>query len=82
MSDELCFVLTFAGVAGSAVVETSHTVLTAPALRVVQTLQTFAAGAVAASRHADVDVTVTLAGPAASGRVRVETFLTDVTAAT
>lgn len=45
-------------------VEAGHAVLAAASPRVVQTPQTFAAAAVAASRHADVDVSVTLAGPA------------------
>lgn len=69
-------------------VETSHTDLTALSPRVVQTLQTFAAAAIAASRHADVNVAVTLAGPAGSlhtgapCRVAVKTLLTDVTART
>lgn len=75
-------VLTFAGVGGAAVVEASHAGLAAPPLRVVHTLQTGAAAALAASRHADVDVTVTLTGSAASCGVAIETLLTDVTART
>lgn len=80
-------VLTFAGVGDSAAVETSHTGLAAPSARVVQTLQTFAAAAVAAPGHADVDVSVTLAGraesqPVAPRSFSEETFLTDVTART
>lgn len=81
-------VLTSAGVGRSAVVETSHAGLTAPPPRVVHTLQTFAAAAIAASRHADVNVAVTSAGPAGSAhtgapcRVSIETLLTDVTART
>ena len=69
-------------------VETSLAVLAVPPLRVVQTLQTFAGAAIAASRHARVGVAVTLAGPAgllhagAPCRVAVKTLLTDVTAST
>lgn len=81
-------VLTSAGVGRSAAVETRSAGLAAPPPRVVHTLQTFAAAAVAASRHAGVDVAVTSAGPAGSAhagaprRVTVETLLTDVTAGT
>lgn len=81
-------VLTFAGVGGPAVVETLLTVLTVPTLRVVQTLQTLATAAIAASRHSDVDVSVTFAGltglwqSVATLRFTVETLLTDVTART
>lgn len=80
--------VTFAGVCGSAVVETSHTALTVSSPRVIHTLQTFTTVAITASRHEDVDVAVTLAGSAGplhaglSCRVTIETLLTDVTART
>lgn len=76
--------LTFAGVADSGVVETGLTLLTAPPPGVVQTLQTLSGGAVAAPRHAHVDVAVTFTGFAgnleavASTGAAVETFQTDV----
>lgn len=66
-------------------VETSHAGLTAPSLRVVQTLQTFAAAAIAASRHGDVDMAITFAGHARSLNtgtpcgVTIKTLLTDFT---
>ena len=69
-------------------VETSHAGLTAPSGRVVHTLQAFAAFTVAASRHADIDVTVTRAGSAGllkacrTSGVAVKALLTDVTART
>lgn len=84
-------VLTFAGGGGGgsgSAVETRHAGLAARPRRVVQTLQTFAAAAIAASLHADVDVSVTPAGAAgllvdvATRRRAVETLPTDVTART
>lgn len=81
-------VLTSAGVGHSVAVETRLAGLAAPPPRVVHTLQTFAAAAVAASCHADVNVAVTSTGPAGAAhtgapcRVTIETFLTDVTART
>lgn len=81
-------VLTFAGVSDPAVVEAWHTGLAAASLRVVLTLQTFAADAITTSHNADVNVAITLAGPAGSSPtgapcwVAIKSFLTDVTART
>lgn len=63
-------VLTFAGVGGPAVVEPPEAGLTVLTRGVVQTLQTPAGPAVAALRHAEVDVAVTAAGSAGPLRAR------------
>lgn len=75
--------VTSAGVRRPAVVEPWQARLAAPPTGVVQTLEAFAAAAVAASWHAGADVSVTLAGPAGSvpHRVAIETLLADVAAA-
>lgn len=80
--------LTFAGVGESSVIETSQTILTILSFCVVQTFQTFAADAIAASHHADVNVAVALTGSAgasqssSSCRVAIKPLLTNVTART
>lgn len=84
LQENLDSVLTFAGAGGRVAVEPGQAALTEPTGRVVQTLQAFSAVAVAASRRADVDVTVAAAGSAGSLRasqtcgVAIETLTTGV----
>ena len=82
-------VLTLAGVGGPAVVEPSQTGLAAGTIGVVHTLQTLSAASMAAPHHADVDVSVTLAGSAGLRRhavtpssAAIKPLLTDVTVIT
>lgn len=76
--------LTCARVSHMAAVESWQAAFTAPPTGVVQASQTLAASTVAASRHTDVNVPVTVAGRAASvpSWVTIETLLTHVTAST